>query len=321
MIDLSVIIVSWNVQELLARCLESILNGPQLVVGADQASPSGDVPTVEIIVVDSASEDGSPEMVTRRFPSVRLITLDSNIGFSAANNIGLEIARGRYLMLLNPDTEVIGDALPRMIRFLDENPDVGVVGPQTLNPDGTHQSTRRRFPTLWTAFFESTWIQNLAPRRLLDRYYVRDVPDDATADVDWVQGSALMTRREVYETVGGLDEGFVMYSEEMDWCRRIKDAGWRVVYLGTAKIVHYGGRSSGQVVARSHIYFQQSKVRYFRKYHGKVAAEALRLYLLAHYAIQMMIEGVKWALRHKPAMRRRRVAAYWQVLRSGLRAR
>ncbi len=109
-----------------------------------------------------------------------------------------------------------------MVAYLDANPTVGIVGPYTHNSDGSYQSTRRRFPTLATAFFESTWLQGFAPKPLLDRFYVNDAPPDQTLDVDWVQGSALMARREVYAQIGGLDEGYVMYSEELDWCKRAK---------------------------------------------------------------------------------------------------
>ncbi len=303
--DLSVIIVSWNVRGLLARCLESIAAPNEL--------------DVEVIVVDSASTDSSAAMVAERFPSVRLIALVHNAGFSICNNIGLRESRGRHIMLLNPDTEVIGDALVQMVRYLDAHADVGAVGPHTLNSDGTTQSTRRRFPTLATALFESTWLQPYAPRGLLDRYYVVGPPDDATLDVDWVQGSALMVRREAYAQVGGLDEGYVMYSEEMDWCRRIKGAGWRVVYLGSARIVHHGGKSSEQVTARRHIHFQTSKVRYFRKHHGRAAAEALRAALLLNYIWQLALEAAKYVIGHKRTLRRERIVAYWQVLRSGLK--
>jgi len=196
---------------------------------------------------------------------------------------------------------------------------VGIVGPYTHNTDGSYQSSRRRFPTLATAFFESTWLQALAPKSILDRFYVNDAPPDQTLDVDWVQGSALMARREVYTQIGGLDEGYIMYSEELDWCRRAKNAVWRVVYLAQAHIVHHGGKSSDQVVARRHILFQQSKLRYFRKYHGTVAAQSLRVFLLLNYAIQLGIESAKGLIGHKRALRQERVQQYLQVLRSGLR--
>jgi GT2 family glycosyltransferase len=258
-------------------------------------------------------------MVAARFPQVRLLPQTENLGFVRCSNIGLAAAQGRHLLLLNPDTELIGDALAQMVAYLDLHPDVGIVGPRTLNTDGSTQSTRRRFPTVALAFFESTWLQPLAPRRMLDRFYVADAADDAVLDVDWVQGSALMARRAVYEQIGGLDEGFVMFSEELDWCRRARDAGWRVVYLGSARLTHHGGSSTDQVVARRHIHFQQSKLRYYRKYHGALVVLILRAFLLLNYAWQLALEAAKSTLGHKRDLRRQRISAYWQVLRSGLK--
>ncbi|MBE9507190.1 MAG: glycosyltransferase family 2 protein, partial [Chloroflexi bacterium] len=221
MVDLSVVVVSWNVRDLLRQCLNSILN----TRGALR---------VEVVVVDNASTDDSVEMVRAEFPSVCLITNTENRGFPVANNQGIAVAQGRYVLLLNSDAEVVGEALATMVAYADTHTDVGVIGPQLLNPDGSVQSSRRRFPTMATAFFESTWLETYAPLRMLERYYVLDQPDDATLDVDWVKGAALMARREAIKQVGPMDEGFFMYSEELDWCRRFREAGWRVVYLPTA---------------------------------------------------------------------------------------
>jgi len=199
-----------------------------------------------------------------------------------------------------------------------QHPDVGAVGSQLLYADGRIQSSRRRFPTLVTGLFESTWLQPLAPRKLLRHYYAQDLPDDETADVDWVMGASLMVRREVVEQVGGMDEAYFMYSEELDWCRRIKDAGWRVVYLPGAQVIHHEGKSSEQAVTARHVNFNRAKLRYFRKYHGRFAAALIRGVLLLNYAAQLLLEGVKGVLGHKRPLRWQRVRAYWQVLRSGL---
>lgn len=309
--DVSIIIVTWNTADLLADCLDSIL----------RAVSAGDNRrlTVEIIVVDSASTDHTVERIRQQYPQVRLFPQTENLGFVRCNNIGLRAAVGRYIFLLNPDTVIIDDALFQMVDYLDAHPQVGILGPHTLNTDGSTQSTRRRFPTLLTAFFESTWFQPYAPRSLLDRYYVADAADDAVLEVDWVQGSALMARRAVYEQIGGLDEAFTMYSEELDWCRRARQAGWRVVYLGSARIIHHGGKSTDQVVARRHIHFQESKLRYFHKYHGLLFAQGLRLFLLLTYVWQIALEAAKLLVGHKAHLRRERIGQYWQVLRSGLR--
>ncbi|RME44615.1 MAG: glycosyltransferase family 2 protein [Chloroflexi bacterium] len=324
MIDLAIIIVNWNVRSLLQRCLASIY-----------AAAPRDV-KLHVIVVDNASADGSAGMVRETFPQVQLIANQQNMGFTRGNNQALMAlgftqaggwrvpesrgtSRPRYVLLLNPDTEVVDDALAKMVTFMDAHPDVGVVGPQLLFPDGTVQSSRRRFPTLATAFLESTvfqqwWHDNPVARR----YYVLDRPDDAIQDVDWVVGACMMIRGEAIEQAGLLDEGFFMYSEELDWCRRIKDRGWRVVYLPTARVIHHEGKSSEQVVPARHIHFQRSKVRYFRKHHGRLPAMLLRFFLLATYAYQIVLEGGKWLVGHKRPLRRERVAAYWQVIRSGL---
>ena len=302
---LSILIVNWNVRDLLRDCLRSIERGR-----GDRA--------VEVIVVDSASADGSAAMVAAEFPWVTLLSQTDNVGFPRGNNIALARARGDYLLLLNPDTVVLDDALTVLIDYLRTYPDVGAVGPQLLNPDGSVQSSRRRFPTLATGFLESTWLEGLSPG-VLRRYYALDLPDDQTADVDWLTGACILVPRVVYERVGGLDEGYFMYSEELDWCRRIKAAGWRVVYHPAARVVHHVGKSSEQAVTARHINFQRAKLRYFRKYHGRAAAAVLRLFLLGNYGWQLVLETAKGALGNQPALRRQRARAYRDVLRSGLR--
>jgi N-acetylglucosaminyl-diphospho-decaprenol L-rhamnosyltransferase len=304
-LDLSVVIVNWNVRDLLRRCVESVRSA-QRSIG------------VEIIVVDNASTDGSVEMLRSGFPETVLITNPVNRGFPAANNQGIAAAQGRYVLLLNPDTEVLAGSLETLVEHMDTHHDVGLVGPQLLYADGQVQSSRRRYPTLATLFFESTWLESLAPRSLLRRFYVLDQPDAAVSDVDWVTGAAMLARREVIQQVGGMDERFFMYSEELDWCRRIKAAGWRVVYHPGAQVIHHVGKSSEQAVPARHVNFQRSKIRYTRKYHGPRVATALRLCLLGQYAWQFALELGKGLVGHKRALRWQRVGAYWQVLKSGL---
>ncbi|MCS6834620.1 MAG: glycosyltransferase family 2 protein [Anaerolineae bacterium] len=308
MIDVSIIIVSWNVADMLLDCLESI----------EAAQTRHPAISLEVIVVDSASQDDTVARVRQRFPQVRLLSQTENVGFTRGSNLGLAQARGRALFLLNPDTLIIGEAISLMLAHLDTHPQVGIVGPHTLNGDGSTQSSRRCFPTRRIAFFESTWLQSLAPQRWLDDYTLAQADDRATLDVDWVQGSALMLRRAVYEQIGGLDEAYVMYYEELDFCKRAKDAGWRVVYLGQAQIIHHGGASSEQSGAWKHIHFQRSKLRYFRKTYGPSFAALLRSFLLMSYGAQLLLEALKGLLGHKRALRRQRVDVYLQVLRDGL---
>jgi N-acetylglucosaminyl-diphospho-decaprenol L-rhamnosyltransferase len=343
--DLSIIVVSWNVRDLLRACLASL------------ASPPG-FPEREIIVVDNASADGSAEMVAAEFPGVRLIANRENRGYTGGNNDGLAVAQGRCVLFLNPDTVVVGAALAVMVAYLDAHPPVGGLGPRLRYGDGSLQSSARRFPTFATALCESTplawhWPNN----RWARAYHMDDVAGSETqvtgsrlqvedasfqlpasgsrlpaseaqpstfnlepaTPVDWVVGAALMARRETLEQVGGFDEGYFMYSEELDWCRRARGAGWQIVYLPAAEIIHYEGKSSEQVVAARHIRFQRSRIRYFRKFHGPLTAESLRLAVLAMFAVELLLEGGKWLLGSQRKLRRERVKAYAQLLRSRLR--
>lgn len=318
MTDISIIIVSFNVRRLLAECLDSIreaLDGTM--------EPTSDASTrmvdSEVIVVDSGSTDNTLDMLRNEYPWVKVIPAKTNIGFGNANNLGMRAGSGEFFFLLNPDTRIIGDSVQKMVQFMYKNPDVGLVGPKLLNEDGTTQSSRRRFPTLLTAFFESTWLQPIAPKSVLSDYYVEDRSDVEVSQVDWVTGAALFTRQACMEEIGGFDKDFFMYSEELDLQRRMRQAGWQIVFFPEAQIVHYGGKSSEQVLSARHIEFQVSKIRYFRKYSGLLPAFSLRLFLLASYAQQLAIECTKYGLGHRRDLRRARIALYWTVLKSGLK--
>jgi N-acetylglucosaminyl-diphospho-decaprenol L-rhamnosyltransferase len=310
--DLSIIVVSWNVRNLLRACLKSVTES--------LSSERGQMLSSQVIVVDNASSDGSVEMLKEAFREIHVIANDRNLGFTKGNNQGLALSDARYVLLLNPDTEVVGDALGEMVAYMDDHPTAGALGPQLLYPDGQVQSSRRRFPDLRTAYVESTFLQSwFAQSGTLERYYVLDRSDDETQAVDWLVGACLLIRRETLEEVGSLDESYFMYSEELDWCYRAKKRGWEVVYLPTAQAIHHVGKSSEQVLPVRHIQFQRSKVLFFKKHHGRLKGEMLRFFLLATYLWQMTVEGLKWLVGHKRPLRRQRVTAYWQVLGSGLR--
>ena len=231
--QLSIIIVNYNVREFLHHALVSLQKAMKGIRG-------------ETIVVDNASDDGSIEMVKRRFPKVRLIANDSNLGFARANNVGLKQARGKYILLINPDTLVQENTLQVMIRFFEENPDVGLAGCKILNPDGTFQlACRRSFPAPWAAVTKMIGLSALFPgSRLFGRYNLSYLSPDETYEIDAVSGSFMMVRREAYEQVGGLDEDFFMYGEDLDWCYRIQRAGWKNYYVHSTQIIHYKGEST-----------------------------------------------------------------------------
>ena len=315
---LVIIIVSWNVRELLRVCLQSLLRFPASTLRQ------------EIIVVDNASSDGSVEMVRSYFPIVHVIANETNKGFTGGNNDGLRLADSliaeavhadtyHFLFLLNPDTEVQAGTLDQLSAYANVHPAVGLIGPQLRYGDHSLQSSRRRFPTLRVALFESSWLQRFASQKELHQFYMRDKTDDEPCEVDWVVGAAMFVRHKAYQQVGLLDEAnFFMYSEETDWCKRMKDAGWGVAYLPQAEVVHYEGRSSGQVSSQRMRLFNTSKVRYFAKHHGAWQAGFLRLWLLGQFVWQMGLETVKWLLGNQREMRGERIRAYWGVLRSGL---
>jgi O-antigen biosynthesis protein len=231
--DLSIIIVNYNVRQFLENALTSISRALEGLAG-------------EVIVVDNASDDGSAAMVREKFPSVQLIESNVNLGFARANNVALRQAKGRHLLLINPDTIVQEDTLRVMLDFLDAHPDVGLAGCKILNPDGSFQlPCRRSFPTPWVAFTKTVGLSTLFPRsRIFGRYNLTYLDPDASYEVDAVSGSFMMARREVYEKIGGLDEAFFMYGEDLDWCYRIKQAGWHVYYVHTTRIIHFKGEST-----------------------------------------------------------------------------
>ncbi len=305
MVEVSVIIVSYNSRAYLGRCLASLL--PQLPAGG------------EVIVIDNASTDGSPEVV-RAFAGVRLVENPENVGFVRAVNQGLKLAAGRYLLILNPDTEVRPGAVAALLRFMADRPRVGLAGPRLLNPDGTVQPSRRRFPTLPVLFAESTIIQWWFPRLgLFRRFYCEDLPDGPPQPVDWVTGACMLVRREAVEEVGPLDERFFMYCEELDWCRRMWAAGWEVYYVPEAEVVHQEAASSRQDPVRQRVNFYASRLKYAAKYHGAAVSTVLRAWLLCGLAAELAVEAAKLALGHKPELRRRRIRLLGAVVRSGLK--
>ena len=304
--------------------------------------------TLQVVVHDNASDDATPSLLASRFPWVQAIFSDENLGFTGGNNRALEAmgfdvsareasappdngepeqaghsrsqaAPARFIYFLNPDTELLPGSLWSLYKGIDEDRTIGAIGPQLRYTDGALQSNRRRFPDPLTGFFESTWLERTWPRNPWNRrYHLADWSADTRQDLDWLVGAALLVRGDVLAALGGFDPQFFMYSEETDLCRRIKRAGWRVVYDPAAIVIHAEGRSSGQVSARRHILFNRSKVRYARKWHGPVWAALLRHYLLAEFRLQIASEWLKALLGHKRALRRTRLAAYRDVLKSGL---
>ncbi len=276
-VDVTVSIVNWNTRDELRECLESVL-------GQERVS-------LEVIVVDNASSDGSAEMVRREFAGrVTLIANAENRGFGAAHNQAIAASHGRYVLLLNPDCRILGtDVLARMTAYMDGHTDIGILGPKVLYPNGGIQFSARRFPTMLAASFRHTPLGRLFPKnRFVRRYLMTDFDHSHTADVDWLSGAALMIRRETFEQIGLLDERFFIYVEDMDWCRRAHDAGWRVVYHPEVAVSHRIGAASDQKVEPMIHEHRKSMFRYFLKYNAKspkvllTPLVALGLWLMAY---------------------------------------
>ncbi len=231
--DVSVIIVNYNVKDYLSQAIVSLQRALKKIRS-------------EIIVVDNASDDGSVAMLRHKFPRVKLINNNQNVGFGRANNQALKIACGKYIFLLNPDTVVQENTVEVLYNFMEEHPNAGLIGCKVLNPDGTLQlPCRRSFPTPWVAFTKIVGLSKLFPSsKLFGRYNLTYLHPDKTYPVDAVSGSCMFVRREVFEQIGGFDESYYMYGEDLDYCYRVQQAGWKIYYVHSTQIIHYKGEST-----------------------------------------------------------------------------
>jgi len=251
MIHLSIIIVSWNTKEYLLPCLESILKKDD---GVSQ----------EVIVVDNGSQDGSKEEVRKKFPFIHLIENKKNLGFAKAANQGLEKASGRYILLLNPDTQVRRRAIERLVSFMESHPKVGVAGGQLFNSDGSRQNSIANFPSLATELFNKSLLRWLFPKRFpgKERNYLEPI------EVDSVIGACMVVRREAMDQVGLLDEDYFLFLEETDWCYRMKRAGWKIYHVPQAEIIHFQGKSAEKETALAKMEYYRSRYLFFKKHRG-----------------------------------------------------
>ncbi|MDQ3547317.1 MAG: glycosyltransferase family 2 protein, partial [Chloroflexota bacterium] len=237
-------------------------------------------------------------------------------------NVGIGATGEEYVLILNPDTVVPPGSIAGLTRGLEEHPQVALVGPLLRYPGGSIQSTRRRFPERLTPLFESTILSEWWPgNRWARRYHMRDAAEatDQAQEVDWVVGAAMLVRRSAIEQVGGFDESFRMYSEEVEWCWRFHQHGWKVAHDPTIEIVHHEGASASQNVASRQVEFDTSRVRLARRMFGRGTAAVVRAGLLTGYTIQIARECVKWLLGNRRELRRQRIALYTRALRTCLR--
>lgn len=258
MIDLSIIIVSYNTKDLLRQTIQSVISTAHGF-------------SYEIIVVDNASKDGSPEMVRECFKEVNLIANDGNYGFSKANNIGIKVSTGKYVLLLNSDTVVLDNTLLKCIGYMDQNSGIGALGCRVELRDGSlDHACKRGFPTPWASLCYMLKLHKLFPKwEKFGRYDMTYLPEDRTNEVDCLIGAFMMVRRVAIDRVGLLDEEFFMYGEDIDWCYRIKEGGYKVVYYPEVKIIHYKGQSSKKRRFMTIYEFHHSMYLFYRKHYFK----------------------------------------------------
>ncbi len=263
MIDISIIIVNYNVKEFVKNLLHSLHKALENY-------------SSEIIVVDNASSDGSVENIEEKFPYVKVIANKNNTGFGKANNQGLSIAKGKYIVLLNPDTIVREDTFSKLIEFINGKPEAGMVTCKVLNPDGTLQlACRRSFPGPWTSFTKIAGLSKLFPKsKFFSKYNLTYLDENKVNEVDAISGSFMLFTREVYEKVGGFDPQFFMYGEDLDLCYRVQQAGYKVFYVPNTEIIHYKGEST----KRSSI--DETKVFY----------NAMHLFVKKHFSSSFLVE-------------------------------
>jgi len=257
-VDLSIIIVNYNAGELLRECIESIKDNSSNI-------------NYEIITVDNNSSDNSVGLIKNGFEDLDIIANKINVGFARANNQGIKRSKGRYILLLNPDTVILPDCLKKMIEFMDDHAEAGVSGCKVLNPNGTLQlACRRSFPTPSVSFYRLTGLSRLFPKsKTFARYNLTYLNPDVAQEVDAVSGSFMMIRRKALDGVGMLDEQFFMYGEELDFCFRMKEKGWKVYYVPDAEIIHYKGKSSQQRKRKAVIDFHKAMYIFHKKHSAR----------------------------------------------------
>ena len=259
----SIVIVSWNTRELLGRCLASTL--------ASELGASS-----EIIIVDNASSDGSAEMITKDYPGVTLIANSENRGFAAATNQGIRASHGRYVLLLNPDTKATESFLRILVGFLEDTPRAGAAGPLLLGGSGEVQGSCFQLPTLGRELWRLLHLDQLNERSSISHF-----DPHRPKKVETIGGACILVRHEVFDQIGLLDERFFIYSEEVDFCRRMFDFGWEIYWVPQAVLVHYGGESTKQVRKQMFLELYRSKIQYFRKHLGFWGTTAYKLVLIA----------------------------------------
>ncbi len=284
--DLSVVVLNWNTCGELRDCLRSIFGQPHRCA-------------LEIVVADNASSDDSRKMVKHEFPLAKLVAHPRNLGFSGGNNIAARDTTGRYLLFLNSDTVVTEGAFDALIAFADTRPKAAIVGPKLINEDGSLQYSCRHFPNLGTGFFRNTPLGRLFPKNRFSQDYLMTDWDHASPRVvDWVSGAALLIRSQVYAEIGGWDEGYFFYCEDVDICKRASNLGHEVVYYPESVIMHIIGRASDKVPTRMTYEFHRSMYRFYRLHYAATTPILVRPLILPGLALRSIGQLARYRWRN-----------------------
>lgn len=276
-LDVSIIIVSWNTCDILLKCLRSIYEKQNNM-------------NFEVIVVDNASADGSAEKVSDNFSQVILIKNQENRGFAAANNQGIGIAKGRYILLLNSDTIVLNNAIAKTLSFAEAHPEVALVGCRILNPDMSLQPSCFMFPSVLNMLLSSSYMYKLFPKsKFFGREHMTLWNRDEEREVDVATGCFMLVRREAIEQVGVMDEQFFMYGEETDWCYRFKQAGWKVMFTPEGEIIHLGGRSTIQKRSEMLVQLRLSILKFIKKHQNWLKSKIACFLTILFFATRIPI--------------------------------
>ena len=272
----SVVIVAWNAKDYVSECLHSLQHQTICI-------------PLEVIVVDNHSADGTAEMVSQEFPEVILIRNAHNLGFAGGNNEGIRRSTGNHIFLINSDVNVPPDCLNALYVYIEQHPEIGILGPRMVAPDGKTARSCMRFPTLWNSFCRALGLDSVFRRsKLFGGFLMRDFNHDHIASVDVLNGWFWMVRRTALDQVGLLDERFFMYGEDIDWCRRFHDAGWKVVLYPGAEALHYGGASSAIAPVRFSIEMERANLQCWSKHNGRVRLIGYVLITLLHHALRIL---------------------------------
>ncbi len=304
LLDLSISVVNWNTKDILRNCLKSIYVSTHKI-------------DYEIFVVDNASSDGSPEMVEKTFPKVKLIRNKENLGFAKANNQVIKLGNGRYILLLNSDTIVLDEALDKMVEFMNDHPDAGAAGCRLLNSDGTLQVSASEFPRLFSLYWTNSLLRRIFPKKKVGAVISEPHFYSRTQEVDWILGAAFILPKSVIKQIGSLDDEFFMYGEEVDLCYRIKKSGWKIYFYPEAKIIHLLGVSEKKVNDKTIARRVKANCYYYGKRYGFVGSILVCCFLMFSSGRRLMIWSVGFLF--FPSNRneiRRKIKHNWIILKT-----